>query len=353
MNYNYLKILKQKEIKVVPLEEYKGTQTKILHKCTCGNEWNVVPITVCKGGKCGCNKIKTKSNDWYLAKLKEKEIKVIPLEKYKSNLIKILHKCICGNEWLISPNNVLTNHKCGCIIIASKSNDWYLSKLKEKEIKVIPLEKYINSKTKILHKCTCGNEWKVTPGNILKLSKCGCIKVDLTKSNKWYINKLKEKEIKVKPLEEYINSKTPIKHKCYCENEWLVPPMRVLNGSGCGCKKNYETRGVDFYKDKETVLYHIKLTLEDKVLYKVGVTLFKNSIEKSIRNRFGKEFDFMKILETKIFQDGSEAFILEQKIINENWKHKYNGEKVLRSGNTELFTEDIKEIQENYGEYFI
>jgi len=92
------------------------------------------------------------------------------------------------------------------------------------------------------------------------------------------------------------------------------------------------------------VYVEIKLILEDRILYKIGVTLFKESIEKSLKNRFGKELSFIEVQKTEVFQDGAEAFLLEQKIINENWKHKYDGDKVLKSGNTELFTEDITRV---------
>jgi len=218
----------------------------------------------------------------------------------------------------------------------------YLNKLKEKGIKVVPLEEYINTKTKILHRCSCGNEWKTIPNRVLNGVKCGC-ELNPSKSNEWYLNKLKEKGIKVVPLEEYIKSKVKILHKCICGNEWNVNPNNILNmGQLCGCTKRESYRDSTFYKNKKTVLYYVKLILEDKILYKIGVTLFKNSVENSINARFGKELNFIEIQETKIYDDGSEAFNIEQKIINRNWKLKYNGEKVLKSGNTELFTEDIK-----------
>jgi len=159
-----------------------------------------------------------------------------------------------------------------------------------------------------------------------------------------YLNKIKSNVI---PMEDYINMKTKILHKCYCGNEWKIPPMSVLKGSGCGCKKNYSLRGIDFYRDKETVLYYVKLVLEDKILYKIGVTLFDKDIEKSLKNRFGKELNFINIEQTKVYKDGSLAFKIEQKIINHNWKVKYNGDKVLASGNTELFIEDIRKYDVN------
>jgi len=281
-----------------------------------------------------------RSNDWYLEKLKEKEIKIIPLEKYKGIKTKILHKCKCGKEWKVIPNNILRQTKCN-----HKNNDWYLKKLKEKEIKVIPLEKYIDSQTKILHKCSCGNEWNILPLGVLSGRKCGC-EINPCKPNDWYLNKLKEKGIKVIPVEQYVNTRTKILHKCICNNEWSVSPMSVLNNNKCGCKKRLSYRDESFYKGKETILYYIKLTSKDKVLYKVlykvGVTLFKESIENSMKLRFNKELSFIEIQKTEVFQDGAEAFLLEQKIINENWKYKYEGEKVLKSGNTELFIEDIR-----------
>ena len=39
------------------------------------------------------------------------------------------------------------------------TNEEYLQKLQDKSIKVIPLENYTSVNVKILHKCTCGNEW--------------------------------------------------------------------------------------------------------------------------------------------------------------------------------------------------
>jgi len=191
----------------------------------------------------------------YIQKLKDRNILVLPLEEYKGVHTKILHKCICGNEWEVSPNNVYGNAKCGCIIKSKTStNEQYLEKLKEKNIKVAPLENYINSTTKILHKCICGNEWNIIPSAILKGNLCGCnlIQYNQTNTNEWYLEKLKEKNIKVIPLETYIKSETKILHKCYCNNEWLGRPMDVLKGMGCGCKRNYSLRGVEFYKNKKT-----------------------------------------------------------------------------------------------------
>jgi len=287
--------------------------------------------------------MRIKTHEDYLIKLKYKNIEVIPLEMYTASKTAILHKCICGNEWDVKPNIVLNNHKCGCITgRKNNTNEWYLEKLKEKDIKVIPLEIYEGSSNKILHKCICGNEWRTSPDVIFSGSLCGCVLGPKNNTNIWYLEKLKEKDIKVIPLEPYIDSKSKILHKCYCNNEWLGRPMDVLKGMGCGCKRNYSLRGAEFYRDKKTILYYIKIKgLNNEDLYKIGVTLYKDSIEKSLKKRFYRQE--YEVIETDIFEDGSEAFTLEQSILKFNREYRYLGEKVLSSGNTELFIKDIKD----------
>lgn len=56
----------------------------------------------------------TKTDDWYKNKLKEKGIEIIPLDSYSKSHIKIMHKCICGNVWNVEPVNVLRGRTCGC-----------------------------------------------------------------------------------------------------------------------------------------------------------------------------------------------------------------------------------------------
>jgi len=294
---------------------------------------------------------KKKTQEDYLLELINKSIYIIPLETYINFNTKILHKCICGNEWEVMPKLILRGVLCGCKGTAKpNTNNWYLNKLIKNKITVIPLEAYINSNTKILHKCICGNKWFITPNDIIKGVKCGCINgLSQIKSNKWYLEKLEEKDIKVIPLEPYIKSRTKILHKCYCNNEWLGRPMDVLKGMGCGCKRNYSLRGVEFYRGKKTILYYIKIKgLNNEDLYKIGVTLYKESIEKSLKKRFYRQE--YEIIQTDIFKDGSEAFTLEQQILEFNREYRYLGEKVLKSGNTELFIKDItyeKSTQKN------
>lgn len=95
---------------------------------------------------------------------------------------KLKFQCKCGNIFERKFYNLVNQksyycHECS---LKMKSNamtfthEEYLNKLKANHVDtIIPVEKYINSQTNILHKCTiCGNEWSVRPSNIL--SGFGC-----------------------------------------------------------------------------------------------------------------------------------------------------------------------------------
>ena len=121
-----------------------------------------------------------------------------------------------------------------------KTHQQYLLDLANKHPNIIPLENYINSETKILHKCLVHNkEWKVTPNHLLH--SCGCSecrrekqRLKIAKGHEIYAKELEEKNIIYIPLEEYQNNKISILHKCpICLYEWKAKPNNILRGSGC------------------------------------------------------------------------------------------------------------------------
>ena len=212
------------------------------------------------------------------------------------------------------------------------TNKEYISKLLINKISIKPLEDYLGQKIKILHKCICDTPWKVRPDAILRGDTCGCSK----KLKKTYEETLLERNILVKPLEIYKNNATKILHRCTCNNEWTVTPNHVLQGVKCGCK-NTENK-FSFYEGEKTLLYYIKVNQ----YFKIGIAKFKDNINKTIKNRYSADNKVhIEILKTKIFEDGKEAYIKEQQIIEKFSKYKYNGDKILRGGNTEIFIKNI------------
>lgn len=148
------------------------------------------------------------------------------------------------------------------------SHNDYITKLQNKNINVIPMENYITRKVKILHKCTCGNEWLITPAHVLKGTTCmKCRKNPNVFNLNTYLKILSSKKISLN--EKFINVTTPIIHKCFCGNNWKVRPTSIINNQikSCGCvRDNPYSRS--YFKNKPTILYYLKIG----ELYKIGIT---------------------------------------------------------------------------------
>lgn len=55
-----------------------------------------------------------KTNEAYILELSQKRPEIIPIEEYKGSHVKSLHKCaVCSNEWQVRPNHLLSrNSSC-------------------------------------------------------------------------------------------------------------------------------------------------------------------------------------------------------------------------------------------------
>ena len=172
--------------------------------------------------------------------------------------------------------------------------------------------------------------WMAAPGNIKKGTGCPYC-VGLAKpTTEEYKEQIKNKPFEV--LEEYKGSLTKIKHQCHtCDYIWNVKPNQIKNGHGCpGCSNEQR------YKNNPTWLYYI--FIPSKNLYKIGVA------RKGTLNRYKRETFDIEIIQEELFEDGYEAYKLEQKIIQANKQHAWSPSKEEKFvGWTECFTENIKE----------
>ena len=297
----YLDKLKERNIKVEPLEEYQGSSINILHKCICGNVWSVRPGNVLSGKKCGCTIIENKLKNYakkYLIRLEEQQIKVKPLEKYQGMFEKIKHLCVCGNEWSIRPADVLQGKKCGCVKSSKPwSHEEYLDKLKEKKINFIPLEKYVDANTNIKHKClSCNKIWISRPSKILGKETACCNRKDKTWTHLEYLEELEKKNRDVLPLELYIDAKTAILHQCICGNEWSVTPNNILaHDKKCGCEISKGEEVIRDYLIENNFDFKHEYSFDDLKRARYDFAIFNNKNEVEILIEFnGKQhYDFV------------------------------------------------------------
>ena len=179
--YEYIKLLKQKNPNIILCENYINTVTPVLHYCiTHDIYWKVRPSTVLQGGGChlcGINKLKDKikSNDVYIDQLYSINPNIIPMDTYQGANISIKHKCLLDDyQWNVKPANLLSGKGCPK---CAKNNRWtheeYISSINNlyKNIKVIGT--YKNMNTPILHECTKHHHiWYARPADILRGKGC-------------------------------------------------------------------------------------------------------------------------------------------------------------------------------------
>ncbi len=142
----------------------------------------------------------------------------------------------------------------------------YRYRLKREKPGVQLVGVYLNSKTKTLHTCHCGNEWMVTPEKALRQK--GCRKCSQRQSPKIYAQYLKDLRPELTNLEDYVTNSHRILHRCNIANcgfEWRATPNSVKDrGTGCpkcATKKNVSKR-LHSQEDYVAMLREINLKVE-------------------------------------------------------------------------------------------
>lgn len=97
------------------------------------------------------------------------------------------------------------------------------------------LEQYINNRTPILHKCKIdGFQWAARPYSILQGKGCPMCAGNAKRTHEKYVEELSFVNPNIEPTEKYINTDTPILHQCKtCRHSWSIKPNHTLSGHGC------------------------------------------------------------------------------------------------------------------------
>jgi hypothetical protein len=244
------------------LEGYIDTRTKILtvHN-TCGYEWKISPNKFLIGRRCPKCSRKAVGNARRLT-LEEVKEKIFSefggsLElfggEYVSNLSILKIRCMnCGKIFERNLSNLIGSKGCSTCFYSDnprhnkKSQEIFEQELFEKygEEYVI-LGEYVDCKTHILLRHFCGNEWSVTPSNILRGYGCPIcgIKKRSDKVRKPLsvfmdeIEKFAKGEYTI--LSEYKNNHTKItlKHSV-CDSIIEILPENFLKRKGCPVCRN-------------------------------------------------------------------------------------------------------------------
>ena len=119
---------------------------------------------------------------------------------------------------------------------------------------------------------------------------------------------------------------------CPIHGEFEQTVQAHLRGSGCPtCAKT------GFDRTKPAILYY--LSINNGEAYKIGIT------NKSVKDRFNStDLKKITILKEWEYPIGYDAYKAEQRILSMYKNFKYEGKPILATGNTELFTTNVLEI---------
>lgn len=169
------------------VDEYINNQTPILHRCKIdGHEWMARPSNVLRGRGCPkckalkLHNLKVKRGSQYISEVAKINSNIIVIGQYVDNKTPILHMCLLDKHmWYASPDNILHNSgcpKCKAVKISvykTKTHEQYVKEVSEVNPYIEVVGTYINSETKILHRCLIdGCEWYSLPSNILSGHGC-------------------------------------------------------------------------------------------------------------------------------------------------------------------------------------
>ena len=149
------------------------------------------------------------------------------------------------------------------------------------------------------------------------------------KTHEQYVAELAIKNPSIIALERYIDSHTPILHKCLvCENESMCKPYSKLAGHTCRPCVAKNNTGGEIDPDEPAIVYLVDFYEID--IIKPGVT----GRTTEIRNN--EQCLAYEIIFERHFDTGREAMVLEELWLK-NTKHLQVNTGLLKSGNTETF----------------
>lgn len=178
----------------------------------------------------------------FTERLKNISPQIVLLGEYTSIEEKIKCQCkVCDNIWSATPHMLLQGRGCPVCSKTKKSieqrtsNEVFIKKLNAENPNIVPLESYVDSKTKIKFKCTkCGEIWDTRPAILLRGHGCpNCagrprINTERFKTRMASINPT------IEIVGEYVNTDTKILCACkICSHEWKATPHDLQSGRGC------------------------------------------------------------------------------------------------------------------------
>lgn len=193
---------------------------------------------------------------------------------------------------------------------------------------------YVNGTEKVLITCPQHGDFLQKPSNHLSGNGCpGCGKIKYLAKTQLTRDKAIERIKLHSPTSwdfrkfSYSSAHKHCTVTCKEHGDYEVVVNNLFNGRGCP-----QCASSGFKYRNPAILYYVRVGN----LYKIGIT------NNSVHTRFTRqEKHNMTVLAILHFETGKSCHKVEQAILQANKSYLYEGKRVLKSGNTELFTKDI------------
>jgi hypothetical protein len=273
-------------------------------------------------------------------------VKVLSMYRGAKKVLSV--QCLkCGKQWSATAMGFL--HGSGC----RKCNTPQGFLTKEEVINrcevngISVISEYKGIKQRLSVKClTCHYVWNPLAGHLVRGSKCPkCTSRKRAEQQRFthteFVNRMNGKHPDLYIAGQYNGAWQRINVACLkCLHKWSPLALSLSDGSGC---PKCAIPGFRF--NKPGTLYYVRVSNPfGEPVYKIGIT------NKTIKQRFGREFSKMVIIETWHFQNGAEAFEMEQDILNDYDADRYTGPDILNDGNDELFNLDVLGLDRGRGQ---
>jgi hypothetical protein len=195
---------------------------------------------------------------------------------------------------------------------------------------------YNGTSEKVTSMClVCGYSWESLPYNLIK-NGCPCCALDTWLTMEVVQERLIQKGKTITVSGEYESYRSKVACSCnVCGLNWKAKiPTLLCTPTGCPtCAKT------GFDPNKPGYLYYLRVSDSNQTYWKIGITNL------SVKKRFRKsDREKITILYCHKFENGLDAYSAEQNILSMFKAYKAENVSILKSGNTELFTKDVLQM---------
>jgi hypothetical protein len=297
-------VIAMKERGFRPLEPYPGSTTPWLVQCkTCKNKFTTFLYSL--KNKSSCKFCAGTAVDVSLALRHMKNLKLEPLVPFPGARVGWKSKCLVCQR-VVSPDwSHVKNRTSGCAYCSKKrvQKEEIILLLKEQRIK--PIDTYVNGRTPWKSKCLKCKKIIYVRVEGMRAGQAGCIYCAGVKVDEKDAVKLAEK-CGFSPLVRYPGASTPWKCVCKVCGKISTPAYTTMQQRQSGCRY-CKVGGFDF--KKPAIIYLI--THQEYGAHKIGVA---GASEKNERLKKHSRQGW-QIYKTKEFKIGEEVFAIEQQVL--------------------------------------